>query len=164
MPKSFPLNRRHSKIIFITLIHISISTCRKKLKIYFYFTCSDEGNLKVHFWLRFEPVRWRMSVTIEEILSAFRRLYPSTKIVPGSLHIKQITNNAFLSAKPSTLAPEISATEFYQTTPSSPRQCTPVRLNLCRSVLEYNLTSYPNHFGHKNLDDIHDDLIAFRYF
>lgn len=103
-----------------------------------------------------------MSVTTEEILSAFRRLYPSTKIVPGSLHIKQITNNALLSAKPSTLAPEILATEFYPTTPS-PRQCIPVRLNLCKSVLEYNLTSYPNHFGHKNLNDIHDDLITFRY-
>ncbi|CAH1713307.1 atrial natriuretic peptide-converting enzyme-like [Aphis gossypii] len=121
----------------------------------------DEGSLKVDFWLRFEPVRWRASVTVEEILSAFRRLYPSTKIIPGSLHIKHITNNALLSTKPSTIAPEISSTEFYPTTPP-PRRCTPVRLNLCKSVLEYNLTSYPNHFGHKNLDEIHDDLIAFR--
>lgn len=129
--------------------------------ISYYSIFSDESNLKVHFWLRFEPVRWRISVTVEEILSAFRRLYPSTKIVPGSLHIKQITNNALLSIKPSTLAPEISATEFYPTTPS-PRRCTPVRLNLCKSILGYNLTSYPNHFGHKNLDEIHDDLIAFR--
>lgn len=122
---------------------------------------SDEGNLKVNFWLRFEPVRWTASVTVEEILSAFRRLYPSTKIVPGSLHIKHITNNALLSTKPSTMAPEISTTEFHPTIPP-PRRCTPVRLNLCKSVLEYNLTSYPNHFGHKNLDEIQDDLIAFR--
>jgi len=106
-------------------------------------------------------VRWRTSVTTEDILSAFRRLYPSTKIVPGSLHIKQIANNALVAAKPSTPAPETSATEFYATTPS-PRRCTPVRLNLCKSVLEYNLTSYPNHFGHRNLDEIHDDLITFR--
>lgn len=120
----------------------------------------DEGNLKVHFWLRFEPVRWRASVTVEEILSAFRRLYPSTKIVPGSLHIKHITNNALLSTKPLTTTPEILTTAYPITPP--PRRCTPVRLNLCKSVLEYNLTSYPNHFGHKNLDEIHDDLIAFR--
>lgn len=106
-------------------------------------------------------MRWRMAVTVEEILSAFRRLYPSTKIVPGSLHIKQIVNNALLSTKPSTLVPEILATEFYPTTPP-PRRCTPVRLNLCKSILEYNLTSYPNHFGHNNLDEIHDDLITFR--
>lgn len=117
--------------------------------------------MKVNFWLRFEPVRWRLSVTVDEILSAFRRLYSSTKIIPGSLHIKQITNNALLSMIPSTLAPEISTTEFYSTT-SPPRRCTPVRLNLCKSVLGYNLTSYPNHFGHKNLDEIHDDLITFR--
>lgn len=103
-----------------------------------------------------------MSVSVDEVLSAFRRLYPSTKIVPGSLHIRQITNNALTSStKPSTLVPDIQPTEFYLTTPA-PRQCTPVRLNLCKSVLEYNLTSYPNHFGHKNLDEIHDDLVTFR--
>lgn len=98
---------------------------------------------------------------MEEILSAFRRFYPSTKIIPGSIHIKQITNNALFSIKSSTFAPEISATEFYPTTPP-PRRCTPVRLNLCKSVLDYNLTSYPNYFGHKNLDEIHDDLVTFR--
>jgi len=127
------------------------------------FSCvySDQGNLKVHFRLRFEPVRWRASVNTEDILSAFRRLYPSTKIVPGSLHIVQIFNHALVSTKPSTLTPEVLTTEFYPTTPL-PRQCTPVRLNLCKSVLEYNLTSYPNHFGHRNLDEIHDDLITFR--
>lgn len=103
-----------------------------------------------------------MSVSVDEVLSAFRRLYPSTKIVPGSLHIRQITNNALISStKPSTFAPEIQPTEFYLTTPA-PRRCTPVRLNLCKSVLEYNLTTYPNHFGHKNLDEIHDDLVTFR--
>ncbi|VVC26019.1 Low-density lipoprotein (LDL) receptor class A, conserved site,SEA domain,Low-density lipoprotein (LDL) [Cinara cedri] len=123
----------------------------------------DDGVLKVNFGLRFEPVRWRMSVTVEDILSAFRRLYPSTNIVPGSLHIRQITNNALISTKPSTLAPEITSktTEFYSTK-LPPRRCTPVRLNLCKSVLEYNLTSYPNHFGHSNLDEIHEDLITFR--
>uniref|UniRef100_A0A2S2QD06 Atrial natriuretic peptide-converting enzyme n=1 Tax=Sipha flava TaxID=143950 RepID=A0A2S2QD06_9HEMI len=121
----------------------------------------EKGELKVNFRLRFEPVRWRMSVSVEDILSAFRRMYPSTKIVPGSLHIIQIFNNALLSTKPSTLAPEITTVQLYSTTPS-PRRCTPVRLNLCKSVLDYNLTSYPNHFGHRNLDEIHDDLIAFR--
>lgn len=103
-----------------------------------------------------------MSVTVEEILSAFRRLYPSTNIVPGSLHIRQITTNALISTKPSTLAPEISKTTEFYPTKSPPRRCTPVRLNLCKSILEYNLTSYPNHFGHNNLDEIHDDLITFR--
>lgn len=145
------------KILLIKFI--CISSHIKLIIINFCF--SEEGNLRVNFWLRFEPVRWRTSVTVEEILSAFRRLYPSTKIVLGSLHIRQITNNALLSTKSSTLAPETSATEFYPTTPP-PRRCTPVRLNLCKSVLEYNLTSYPNHFGHKNLDEIHDDLITFR--
>ncbi|XP_050436583.1 atrial natriuretic peptide-converting enzyme [Adelges cooleyi] len=121
----------------------------------------EESNLKVHFWLRFDPARWTSSVTVEDILSAFRRLYSTTNIIPGSLHIKQITNNALLSVKPSTVSPETTVTDFYPSTPL-PRKCTAVKLNLCKSVLEYNTTSYPNHFGHNSLDEIHDDLIAFR--
>lgn len=158
MPKSFPWNRKG----FSNNLTRSLAINRGKHNVYYFDLFSDDGNLKVHFWLRFEPVRWRMSVTVDEILSAFRRLYPSTKIVPGSLHIRQVTNNALLSAKPSTSAPDVSTTESYPTTPP-PRRCTPVRLNLCKSVLEYNLTSYPNHFGHKNLDEILDDLVTFRF-
>ncbi|XP_050533482.1 atrial natriuretic peptide-converting enzyme [Daktulosphaira vitifoliae] len=122
----------------------------------------EETNLKVYFWLRFEPVRWTADVTADDILSAFRRLYPTTNIIPGSLHIKHVTNSALFSTKSSTIAPDyVSSTEFYPTTPI-PRKCTPIKLNLCNSILEYNMTSYPNHFGHKNLDDVQNDLIAFR--
>lgn len=41
------------------------------------------------------------------------------------------------------------------------RRCEPVKLDYCRSI-GYNITSYPNHLGHLNIDEVKNDLIAFR--
>ena len=43
-----------------------------------------------------------------------------------------------------------------------PRICSPIKLNVCTSMLTYNHTSYPNFLGHNSYEEIIDDIITFR--
>lgn len=61
-----------------------------------------------------------------------------------------------------TLAPSTrEVTQASTVKPPPPRRCGSIRLKYC-SRLPYNVTSYPNVLGHKNLQEVEDNMIMFR--
>lgn len=126
----------------------------------------EKGDLIVHSNLRFDP--YVALVSSADLLSVF-----SEQI--GQRNIERIAN---LTVDITTLdINEVSGFLLDSSTNASPlrpeqtsdptenskiqRRCEPVKLDYCRSI-GYNITSYPNHLNHLNIDEVKNDLIAFR--
>ncbi|KAI5720493.1 hypothetical protein M8J77_007523 [Diaphorina citri] len=107
--------------------------------------------LVVHFNLKFYPRRHPLDVRdLEEVLKSNRTIDPdSVRIQEGEML---------------TALMQVSSTTTTTTTeaPKAVTTCDPVQLSFCRSALSYNLTAYPNIFGHMSIKDVEDDMIAFR--
>lgn len=121
-------------------------------------------NLVVHFEVRFDP-RFRtievsdvINILSKEINPATSRYLINLTIDPKSLEVQEsisaLNAQVALQTTISTIPPT--------TTPSPPRRCSPVELSYCKN-LPYNITSYPNLIGHQSLQEVEDDVIAFRY-
>lgn len=54
-----------------------------------------------------------------------------------------------------------TTTETVTQTPEPPRRCSTLDLKYC-SKMKYNITTYPNILGHRNIKDVQEDVIAFR--
>lgn len=117
----------------------------------------------VHFDVRFDP-RYQ-SVTVADVIQILsREITPGTArylanltIDPKSLEIQE--SIAALNAQ--VLLQTTVSTDPSTTVPPPPRTCTELDLSYCKH-LPYNITSYPNIFGHKSLAEVEDDVITFR--
>ncbi|XP_026682215.1 uncharacterized protein LOC103513492 [Diaphorina citri] len=114
-------------------------------------TVNEGFPLVVHFNLKFYPRRHPLDVRdLEEVLKSNRTIDPdSVRIQEGEML---------------TALMQVSSTTTTTTTeaPKAVTTCDPVQLSFCRSALSYNLTAYPNIFGHMSIKDVEDDMIAFR--
>lgn len=117
----------------------------------------------VHFEVRFDP-RFR-TIEVSDVINILsKEINPSTSrylinitIDPKSLEVQEsisaLNAQVALQTTISTIPPT--------TTPPPPRRCSPLELSYCKN-LPYNITSYPNLIGHKSLQEVEDDVIAFR--
>nr|CAD7459889.1 unnamed protein product [Timema tahoe] len=127
---------------------------------------SVEGNdLVVHFNVHFDP-RWLrvqtsdlFTVLSNEIILEEPMYLANLTIDPNSIDVKES------SAALTTQQPLSSITAVTLSPPTTvqpvPRRCGPVQLEYCNKLL-YNSTSYPNKLGHNNLQEVLDNVIAFR--
>lgn len=130
----------------------------------------NEGeDLTLHFAMYFDPYAELVStadlhsILMEEIISEHPRYFRNLTIDPSSLIIKEVlgqfddipgTSSSPLGGKDDEISEVV-------TTVRPPRKCEPLRLNYCRSV-GYNMTTYPNFFGHGSIEEVEADLISFR--
>ncbi|XP_069697867.1 atrial natriuretic peptide-converting enzyme [Periplaneta americana] len=121
-------------------------------------------DLIVHFNLHFDPRQFEVevsdltSVLSKEIALEESRYLANLTIDLNSLDIKE-SSAALTTTQPTTTT--VVTTPSSTTTPPPPRLCGPIQLEYC-SKLPYNVTSYPNILGHKSIQDVKDDVIAFR--
>lgn len=123
----------------------------------------EDKNLVVHFEVRFDP-RFRTIAVSDVIDILSREITPSTSrylanltIDPKSLEVQESLNALNAQVALQTTVSTIPPT----TTPPPPRRCSPLELSYCKH-LPYNITSYPNLIGHQSLQEVEDDVIAFR--
>lgn len=136
------------------------------------FRCSDEekSDMIVHFNLHFDPylalvsTADLLSVFMEQIGQQMVPQFANLTIDVASLDINEVTG--FMGEEPSTnaspLRPEDAASDSSAPKEQKPqRHCESLKLDYCRHI-GYNITTYPNLLGHKNIDEVKADLIAFR--
>ncbi|XP_046467018.1 atrial natriuretic peptide-converting enzyme [Neodiprion pinetum] len=123
----------------------------------------DGRDLVVHFDVRFDP-RYRTitaadvaEVLAQEISPGSPKYLGNLTVDPKSVEVQEsreaLTAQVVLQTTASTLPPT--------TTPPPPRRCSKLGLGYCKH-LPYNVTSYPNVLGHRSLQDVQNDVIAFR--
>ncbi|KAK0098199.1 hypothetical protein PV326_010521 [Microctonus aethiopoides] len=123
----------------------------------------ENVDLVVHFDLRFDP-RYQ-TVNVADVIDVLEReINPATVKYLANLIIdsKSLEVQESLEA----LNAQVALQTTIITTPSTttappPRSCTELGLSYCKH-LPYNVTSYPNIFGHRSLAEVEDDVIAFR--
>lgn len=128
----------------------------------------DKPNITVHFILQFDPYRGTVStadlhaIFMEEILSPERLHFANLTIDPDSLQIKELMEGMDDIPDNSNDSLETNLIKLEpKPTPPPPRKCEPIKIKYCRSI-GYNLTTYPNFFGHSNNKEVELDLISFR--
>uniref|UniRef100_A0A182S918 Atrial natriuretic peptide-converting enzyme n=1 Tax=Anopheles maculatus TaxID=74869 RepID=A0A182S918_9DIPT len=129
----------------------------------------EPGDLTLHFALYFDPYAELVSaadlrsILLEEITGQERKYFRNLTIDPNSLVIKEVsgTGDDVVGTSSSPLGGKDEVTVEIVTTARPPRKCEPLRLGYCRSV-GYNVTTYPNFFGHGSLEEVEADLISFR--
>ncbi|XP_050079805.1 uncharacterized protein LOC126567626 [Anopheles maculipalpis] len=129
----------------------------------------EPGDLTLHFALYFDPYAELVSaadlrsILLEEITGQERKYFRNLTIDPNSLVIKEVsgTGDDIVGTSSSPLGGKDEVTVEIVTTARPPRKCEPLRLGYCRSV-GYNVTTYPNFFGHGSLEEVEADLISFR--
>ncbi|XP_008545469.1 atrial natriuretic peptide-converting enzyme isoform X1 [Microplitis demolitor] len=123
----------------------------------------ENSDLVVHFELRFDPryqtvqVADVVQVLTKEINSETAKYLVNLTIDPKSLEVQE--NFAALNAQ-ITMSTTVTTPPTTTTAPS-PRSCSSLELTYCKH-LPYNITSYPNIFGHRSLSDVEENVIAFR--
>lgn len=120
-------------------------------------------NLVVHFEVRFDPRFRTIGVPdVIDILSREINLSTSRYLVNLTIDPKSLEVQESISALNAQVAPQTTvSTVPPTTTPPPPRRCTPLQLSYCKH-LPYNITSYPNLIGHQSIQEVEDDVIAFR--
>ncbi|XP_012282643.1 atrial natriuretic peptide-converting enzyme isoform X2 [Orussus abietinus] len=124
---------------------------------------TESRDLVVHFDVRFDPLF--RTITVPEVVDVLEREitseYPkylgNLTVDPKSIEVQEsldaLRSQVSMQTTVSTLPPT--------TTAPPPRKCSKLELSYCRH-LPYNVTSYPNVLGHKSLEDVQNDVIAFR--
>jgi corin len=120
----------------------------------------------VHFDMRFDArygsvdTESVLSVLSRELTSGSSRFFANLTVDPASLEVQESASAT------SNLALETNASQPEEVTPTTmpprpPRRCSIIEFSYCKH-LPYNLTSYPNLLGHASLQEVNDDIIAFR--
>ncbi|RZF36564.1 hypothetical protein LSTR_LSTR010675 [Laodelphax striatellus] len=127
-----------------------------------------DEDLVVHFNLRFDPGRRRVTVDdLHSVLAASNRpayLGGDRTIDPSTVHFKEMLPSTNLGNEPASPVVRDPLPVATSTTPK-PRVCAPLQLPLCSGAaghLGYNVTTYPNLLGHTSLQEVTDNVIAFR--
>lgn len=135
----------------------------------------ENDNLAVLFALYFEPYAALVSaaelhaILMEEIVAPTPKYFANITIDSNSLEVREINRQKLEDFVLGTSSAPLginsaSSKESSETTtePSAPLwRCEPMKLDYCRH-LGYNVTTYPNHLGHNNLQEVMTDVISFR--
>lgn len=103
-----------------------------------------------------------LSVFIEQINLNNSQYFANLTLDSASLDINEITG--FIAEQPATSSSPLGqegVSEESHVEQKPPRRCESVGLSYCQSI-GYNVTTYPNLLGHKNVEEATADLIAFR--
>lgn len=134
------------------------------LRFFFSPRRTENVDLTVHFYARFDPRYGDVEASdVIDVLSkeiSSPRHFLDVSIDPSSIVVKEKVEEVDKLAL-QTYAATIEVPQT-TTTPRPPRKCSSIEFEYCRH-LGYNATSYPNLVGHKDLDEVKDDIIAFRY-
>lgn len=129
-----------------------------------YYFRTENKDLIVHFNVRVDPLYTSVDAKVIEAILA------NEISVEESLFFQNITIDSnsvevrptdLLLQMTTTVSPTTISSQSVTQTPPPPRRCSPLQLPYC-SKLHYNITTYPNIFQHKNIQDVKDDVIAFR--
>ncbi|XP_075220339.1 atrial natriuretic peptide-converting enzyme [Lycorma delicatula] len=123
----------------------------------------EGGDLVVHFNLHFDPRK--TAITEHDLVEILSKTDKPQYLGNRTIDISTIQFKESLptSALTGTSSTSTVATVQITTTSSPPRSCSLVKLPFCKNAnLGYNMTSYPNLLGHKSLQEVSDDVIAFR--
>lgn len=90
------------------------------------------------------------------------RFFGNLTIDPASLEVQEAVSAADRLALRANASDEGTTTALdATTTPRPPRKCSPIEFSYC-GHMPYNMTSYPNLVGHRDLGEVKADIIAFR--
>lgn len=124
---------------------------------------TQDKDLIVHFTITIDPAYTKANakeledIILDDIKIEDSLLFKGVKIDNASI---SVIPNSIIPDKPK-LLPTTIAFHAVTETPEPPRQCVPIQLPFC-SKMNYKLTSYPNIFKHKNLQDVKNNIIPFR--
>ncbi|XP_055595404.1 uncharacterized protein LOC129746008 [Uranotaenia lowii] len=130
----------------------------------------NEGeDVTLHFAMYFDPYAELVSaadlhsILMEEITAEHPKYLRNLTIDPTSLVIKEVLGqfDDIPGTSSSPLGGKDDVINEIATTVRPPRKCEPLKLSYCRSV-GYNMTTYPNYFGHNSVEEVEADLISFR--
>lgn len=126
---------------------------------------TEDKDLIVHFDIKIDPSYVHIKATDLEAILA------NEISVQESLFFKNLTiDSKSLEVKPSNVLPQITTTveptslvseAVVTQSPYVPRKCAPVHLKYCDN-LPYNITTYPNVFGHGSVKEVRENVISFR--
>lgn len=122
----------------------------------------EEGvDLVVHFNLHFDP--HKQDILVPDLVNVLSRSNQSPYLGNRTIDLDSVhIYESLPSLNVTSTAPITASTpKPVTTTLPPPRVCTPLQLPYCSS-LPYNVTSYPNVVGHKSIQQVQDDVIAFR--
>lgn len=134
----------------------------------FFFSEDEKTDVIVLFNLHFDPyialvsAADLLSVFSEQISQQMPEQFANLTIDVSSLNINEVTG--LLDEQPPTSASPLQPDESLNVSQKEqrpPRRCEAVKLDYCRGI-GYNVTTYPNLLGHKNIEEAKADLIAFR--
>lgn len=121
----------------------------------------DGSELTVHFNLYFDPRRHTVLPSqLTHILSSHSHsVYLANRTLdPASVHVMESSPGGPSTHSPATL---MSTTTAASTT-AAPRSCASLQLPYCAAA-NHNVTTYPNIVGHQDLQQVLDNVIAFRW-
>lgn len=135
----------------------------------------ENDDLTVLFALYFEPYAALVSaaelhaILMEEIVSPTPKYFANITIDSSCLEVREINRQRFedfvlgtSSAPLGINSASANETPETSTEPSAPLwRCEPMKLDYCRHM-GYNVTTYPNYLGHKNIQEVMSDVISFR--
>ncbi|XP_046680550.1 atrial natriuretic peptide-converting enzyme isoform X1 [Homalodisca vitripennis] len=124
------------------------------------FDGDENSDLTVHFNLFFDPRRYE--IPAEELRNILARQSQSVYLANRTIDVESILIYEVSPSGPSSQSPSTHSTTLATpTTTPTPRTCSPLQLSYCSGV-QHNTTSYPNIVGHRSLQEVIDDVIAFR--
>ncbi|XP_025837341.1 atrial natriuretic peptide-converting enzyme, partial [Agrilus planipennis] len=127
------------------------------------FDGNEDEDLIIHFSIYINPVYVNIKAKDLEMLlakdinSKEPIYFPDIVIDPDSLEIVQGELIPRSTTVPSTKPSTKTTTQL----PPPPRKCVPTQITYCSKV-NYNVTSFPNIFGHNSIKDVMEDFISFR--
>ncbi|XP_972040.2 atrial natriuretic peptide-converting enzyme [Tribolium castaneum] len=124
---------------------------------------TEGKDLIVHFNVHIDPTYTIVQARdVEKILAKEITLdeslfFQNLTIDASSLEVKSVD---LLLDSTTTSSPSTEPQRVTQT-PAPPRKCFPLQLKYC-TKLPYNVTTYPNLMGHRNVIEVKDNVITFR--
>lgn len=132
-----------------------------------FFSIENE-DLQVHFDLRFDTRYGKVdvedvySILTQELEPATNRFFGNLSIDTSSIEVQESVSAVDRLALQVNGSNDDADEQLLLTTTMRPlRKCSNMQFSYCRN-LNYNTTSYPNFVGHNDLQEVNDDIIAFR--
>ncbi|XP_068898618.1 atrial natriuretic peptide-converting enzyme isoform X2 [Tenebrio molitor] len=125
---------------------------------------TDGKDLVVHFNIHIDPsytivkAKDVEKILAKEVILEESLFFQNLTIDANSLEVKSVD---VILESTTTPLPSTVVSQAVTQTPTPPRKCFPLQLKYC-SKLSYNITTYPNLMGHRNIKEVKDDVITFR--
>ncbi|XP_066247689.1 atrial natriuretic peptide-converting enzyme [Euwallacea similis] len=126
---------------------------------------TEDKDLIVHFDIKIDPTYAGINandleaILVNEISVEESLFFSNLTIDASSLEVKQ--GGSLPQMVTTTLPTTLMSEAVVTSPPHTPRKCAPLTLKYCNN-LGYNITTYPNILGHRNIKDVKEDVISFR--